>query len=298
MLVKGCSPCFISLLGHLGVSQAGYGARDARCPWCAAQFRSKGRHRGSPSCHSWIPIAARLHRCPKNGMRLGPAPAGDGPPASSTWLGQRDMSPVGTSVVAFHLACAALPGEHRARVPSRRTSHPGCQDKAYGCFLCPSAPPPAALSELLPGRGGWGQAERTTPGRSGCTDSVLGEPARARSLAHLPALVVRCPSAASEPSLLSATWVCPALLLGACLCKDSGSSFPILLTGRRDHPPYRGKAGVNAVMFLHFLSPRVHVAVSSARTNSLFRSRMRLQAPGLHRVHGNPPQFMLGGLHE
>lgn len=119
MLVKGCSPCFISLLGHLGVSRAGYGARDACCPWCAAQSRSKGRHWGSPNCHSWIPIAARLCRCPKNGMRLGPAPAGDGPPASSTWLGQRDMSPVGTSVVAFHLARAALPGEHRTHVPSR-----------------------------------------------------------------------------------------------------------------------------------------------------------------------------------
>lgn len=52
-------------------------------------------------------------------MNLVPAPAGDGQLASSTWLEQRDMSLGGTYMVAFCLACAALPGEHSTHVPSR-----------------------------------------------------------------------------------------------------------------------------------------------------------------------------------
>lgn len=104
MLVKGSFPCFISLLGHLGVSRAGCRACDACCPWCAAaQSQSKAGTGVPQSHHGRIRLTARLCQCSKNGMSLGAAPAGDGQPASSTWLGQRDMSLARTSVVAFHV---------------------------------------------------------------------------------------------------------------------------------------------------------------------------------------------------
>lgn len=47
MLLKDYFPCSISLLGHLGVSRAGYRACDACCLCCAAQSQRKSRHQGS-----------------------------------------------------------------------------------------------------------------------------------------------------------------------------------------------------------------------------------------------------------
>jgi len=81
--------------------------------------RVRAGTRVPPSRCGWIPLAARLRWCSKNGMSLCPAPADDGQPASSTWLGRRDVSLAETSVVAFLLERAALPGKHSTRVPSR-----------------------------------------------------------------------------------------------------------------------------------------------------------------------------------
>lgn len=53
--------------------------------------------------------------------------------------------------------------------------------------------------------------------------------------------------------------------------------------------PYTGNTDVNAVKFLCFLPLRVHIKLSSARTNSLFHSQMCQKVPGLHQVHRNPP---------
>lgn len=75
------------------------------------------------------------------------------------------------------------------------------------------------------GQGGWGQAQHVMQGRSRCEKSVLCEWSW-----HELVLVVSYPSAASEPSLLSATWICPAALL--CLrsvhvfAKNRAVAFP------------------------------------------------------------------------
>lgn len=97
------------------------------------------------------------------------------------------------------------------RMMLQRKSHSEYQGKmfkAYSCLLWASACPPAALLLLLPGRGGWGQAELVTQGRSRRKNSVLCEWEAGVSCANL--LFV-----ASEPSLLCATWICPAALLGS-----------------------------------------------------------------------------------
>lgn len=99
---------------------------------------------------------------------------------------------------------------------------------------------------------------------------VNGKSAWACSLADLLALVVCYASAISaKPALCHVDLSCcsPQFEQCACLCKHLGSGFPVLLTGRQDRPPYTGNAGVNAVMFLRFLSLCVHNMVSSARTN-------------------------------
>lgn len=87
--------------------------------------------------------------------------------------------------------------------------------------------------------------------------------------------VLRQCSLRAEPVLCHVDLSCcpPWFEQCVCRCKDSGSSFPILLNGRKDQPPYTGNAGVNAVVFLCFLSLCVHITVSSARTNSLLRSQ-------------------------
>lgn len=118
MLAKGYFLCCISLLGHLCVSRADYRACDA-----SGVLHSPRARAGTgvpPDHHSWITLTARLCQCLKNAMSLGPAVAGDGWPASSTWLGQRDTSLARTSVGAFQVAHAALPEEHSTRVPSRQ----------------------------------------------------------------------------------------------------------------------------------------------------------------------------------
>lgn len=165
----------------------------------------------------------------------------------------------------------------------RRRSQSGYQGKrfkAYGCLLCPSAYPPAAPLELLPGRGGWDQAEHVTRGRSRHKNSVFCEWEVGVSMQPCRSALFGCVlpqwSLRAKPAVCHVDLSCCAPWFEQCayLCKDMSSGFPVLLIGREDLLPYTGNTGVNAVMFLRFLSLCVRLMVSSARTNSLCHSLM------------------------
>lgn len=172
-------------------------------------------------------------------MSLGPAVAGDGWPASSTWLGQRDTSLARTSVGAFQVAHAALPEEHSTRVPNRQDAAAEeialriSGQNVQGLWLLTLRPCLFSSSRLVaPSRERW-------LGPGGACDAGKKQMWKL-SVVWMGSQSKLCWSALcglrAKPALCHMDLSCcpPRLQQHACLCKDLSSGFPVLLTVRWD----------------------------------------------------------------